>query len=240
MSHTTIIAAETFLGFSGSSRERSCASPTSRNNFSTLAWTGLRWKAKIASAIRFVRAPFMPLPRPRYTILSLMTGVLVVCLVLALFVAHRDHQRRLVAHWFALVSAEANYQNAQRSRQGAERAAAEFIQRILTQDLQQADSEIALALSELQQSRVRLATVKRQCENGDASQSELDESLKVANRALLRLERAKQSKADLPDRTKDRTLNELKGEVERAKAKEATLKALYEEALAREADSFSF
>jgi hypothetical protein len=92
-----------------------------------------------------------------------MIVILIAGVVLAIIVAYRDSERRRSARWFALMAAQANYRNAQLSRQAAEIAVERFPGGNFRQDLQ------------------------------------------------------------------DRMLNELKVELERAEAKEATLKALYEE-----------
>ncbi len=170
----------------------------------------------------------MRLPRPRYTILSLMIVVLVASLVLALFVAYRDARRRRAAHQLAIASAQANYQNAQLTREVAEIAITEYTEGILKPDLETGENEILLAKSDLMRSEERRAAAKRQREPGEAPQPSLAETEKEARRANLRLQHAQERKTNLA-KEKERTLKELFVEVERAKATEARLKAVYEQ-----------
>jgi HlyD family secretion protein len=170
----------------------------------------------------------MRLPRPRYTILSLMLVVLVASLVLAIFVAYRERQRRRANQQITIASAQANYLNAQLTRQVAEIAVTEFTEGILKADLETVESEIVLAKTNLMRAEERLAAAERERKTGDASESSLAESEKEARRAKLRLQHAQERKSKLVTATKERILKELNDEVEAAKANELTKKAVYE------------
>ncbi len=163
----------------------------------------------------------MRLPRPRYTILSLMIAVFVASLVFALFVAYRDARRRRAAHQVQIAWAQANYLNAQLTREVAEIAITEYIEGILKPDLETAESEIVLAKSDLMRAEERLTAAKRQGGNDDAPKSSLEDREKEARRAKLRLQRAQERKTFLAKEARERTLKELAVEVETAKANEA-------------------
>jgi hypothetical protein len=166
--------------------------------------------------------------RPRYTILSLMTVVLVAGLLLAIFVVYRDRYRRVAAQKVATASALANYLNASLTREAAEIAVTEYTEGVLKSDLETVDGEIALAKTDLMRASERLDATKRQAAQGKASDSSLAENDKDARRAKLRLEHALERKTRLAGETKERTLKELNVEVESAKANEALRKAEYD------------
>ncbi len=172
----------------------------------------------------------MRLPRPRYTILSLMTVVLVASLVLAIFVAYRERQRRCALLQQAIALAEANYLNAVLTREVAEIAVTEYTEGILKQDLETADGEIALAKTDLIRAQEKLAAAKRQREQGKAPESSVAESEKEARRANRRLKDAQERKTDLAKDAKERTLKALNDEVNKAKADELARKAAYDQA----------
>jgi hypothetical protein len=81
----------------------------------------------------------MRLPRPRYTILSLMLVVLLASLVLTYIVALREQHRRAIA----LRAALAEYENAKLTREVAEIAVVEYSQSIdrVKLPLAQSDAE---------------------------------------------------------------------------------------------------
>jgi hypothetical protein len=174
----------------------------------------------------------MRLSRPRYTILSLMIVVLIAGLVLAIFVAFRERQRRRAQLQAMIASAQANYLNAQLTRQAAEIAVVEYTEGILKADLETLDGEIALAKTDLMRAQERLAAAKRRHEQDKASESSLAESEKDARRAKLRLQHAEEKKTNLVTETKERTLKDLNDEVKAAKANEAAGKAEYDQARA--------
>jgi len=167
-----------------------------------------------------------------------MIMVLVASLVLAIFVAHRNRQRRRAAHQLAIASAQANYLNAQLTREVAEIAVTEYTEGILKQDLETAESEIVLAKTDLMRVQEWLAAAKRQREPGEAPKSSLAETEKEARRAKLRLQHAQERKIYLAKEAKERTLKELDDEVEGAKANEAVQKAVYEQVKASMMGSF--
>jgi hypothetical protein len=158
-----------------------------------------------------------------------MIVVLVASLVLALFVAHRDRQRRRAAHQVEIAAAQANYRNAQLTREVAEIAVTEYTEGILKPDLETAENEIVLAKSDLMRAEERLAAAKRRREKGEAPEWSLAQREKEARRAKLRLQHAQERKTNLAKEAMERMLNELHGEVERAKADEAAKKAVYEQ-----------
>jgi hypothetical protein len=181
---------------------------------------------------RFIEAHFMQLRRPRYTILSLMILVLVVGSILAIFVAYRDRQRRRALQQLVVAAAQANYLNAQLTRQVAEIAVVEYTEGILKPDLATLDGEIALAKSDLTRAQERLEWAKGRPAEGEALKSTPGENEEEARRAKLHLKNAEQTKATLAKDFKERTLKALNDEVEAAKADEAAKKAAYEKAKA--------
>ncbi len=172
----------------------------------------------------------MRLSRPRYTILSLMIAVLVAGLVLAIFVAFRERQRRRAALQIAIASAQADYLNARLTREVAEIAVTEYTEGILKPDLETVEGEIALAKTDLTRAQERLAATKHESESekGAAPASSMVEREEEARKANLRLQRAQERKTRLVTVTKERTLKELNFEVKSAKATEAARKAEYE------------
>jgi len=167
-----------------------------------------------------------------------MIVVLVASLVLALFVAYRDLRRRSAAQQVAIAAAQANFQNAQLTREVAEIAITEYIEGILKPDLETAENEIVLARSDLMRAEERLAAAKRPSVRGEAPGSSLAEREKEARRANLRLKRAQERKTNLAKEAQERTLKELFNEVESAKANEARRKAVFEQVKAGMMGSF--
>jgi hypothetical protein len=174
----------------------------------------------------------MQLRRPRYTILSLMIVVLVAGVVLAIFVAFRERQRRRAQLQATISSALANYLNAQLTRQAAEITVVEYTEGILKADLETLDGEIALAKTDVTRTEERLAAAKRQRARDKTAESSLADSEKDARRANLRLQHAQEKRTALMTDTKERTLKDLNDEVEVAKANEAARKAEYNQAKA--------
>ena len=171
----------------------------------------------------------MRLSRPRYTILSLMIVVLIASLLLATLVAYRDYKRRLATQQVAIAAAQANYLNAQLTREVAEIAVTEYIEGILKPDLETLKGEIALAESDLMRAEDRLAAAKRRGEKGEDSGPSVAEREKEARRARLRVQHAEERRAYLAKEAAAKTLNELHVEVEKAKADEAAKQAILEQ-----------
>lgn len=174
----------------------------------------------------------MRLPRPRYSILSLMILVLLASLVLAIFVTYRERQRRRALLQQAIALAQWNYLNAELTLEVAEIAVTEYTEGILKQDLETIDGEIALAKTDLMRAQEKPAAAKRQREQGKAPESSVAESEKEARRANRRLKDAQKRKTDLAKDAKERILKELRDEVDKAKADELAKKAAYERAKA--------
>jgi HlyD family secretion protein len=176
----------------------------------------------------------MRLPRPRYTILSLMVVVLVASLILAITVAYR----RRAAEQVAIASAHANYLNAQLTRQVAEIVVTEYTEGILKYDLEAVESEILLAKTHLMRAEEGVAAAKREQKLDDVAKSFLADQEKDARRAKLRLQQAQERKTKLATTTKQRILKELNDEVDTAKADELAKKAVYEQLRAGMMGSF--
>jgi hypothetical protein len=83
--------------------------------------------------------------RPRFTILTLMTLVVIAGLVLTVIVVRRERIARVIALKFA----NANFEKARLTREVAEIAVVEYTEGILKQDIKTVDDEIALARADV-------------------------------------------------------------------------------------------
>jgi hypothetical protein len=159
----------------------------------------------------------MRLSRPRFTIANLMTLVVIASLASLGIVMRIERNRRLAA----LQVAQAKYENAKLTREVAEIAVAEFTEGIFPQDLQSVDIEIGLAKSDLERALRPQGSDKR-----------------VVEQARGRLRQAEQKKTLLETNSKDKMVNDLKGEVARAAAVEQAAKAERDRLIAAQANQW--
>jgi hypothetical protein len=166
----------------------------------------------------------MRLPRPRYTILSLMIVIVLASLVLTIVVAHRERTKRIIA----MQAAQADYQNAMLTREVAEIAVTEYKEGIFAQDLATAESAISLAQSDLARAADRLEWAKRMYGKGSLSKAQqVSEELSL-QKTKFALEQAQTRKKVLVDYTMGKMLKELESEVEKARSDELARKADYD------------
>jgi hypothetical protein len=143
----------------------------------------------------------------------MMAAVFLAAMVLA---GYRFRQDRLDESGFTIVlkGAEANYLNAKLTREVAELALKEYDAGIYRQDLQTVNGEIALAESNLRRARDRVSWtekmhIKQQLEKGQLAYEQL-----AIQQAKYDLEQSQTKKHVLEDYTKEKTLKELRSEVE--------------------------
>jgi HlyD family secretion protein len=124
--------------------------------------------------------------------------------------------------------AEAGYQNAKLTREVAEIAVAEYEEGVFKQDLQTIKGEIALAQKDRQRAEERLEWAKKMKDKGYVSSSGvIAEELGLA-KALFDVEQVTTKKAVLERYTKDKTIKQLKSEVEKCRSDELAKKATFE------------
>jgi hypothetical protein len=122
-------------------------------------------------------------------------------------------QDKLIDQAIAVKRAEADYLNARNARQVAEVAFVEYEQGTFEQELETVQAEIALAESE----KKRAESEKKRPEDRISLQQK-----------IFILEQARTKKSVLVHYTKDKTIKELKSEVEKARSGELAKKAAYE------------
>jgi multidrug resistance efflux pump len=166
----------------------------------------------------------MRLSRPRFTIMSLMTVVVIASLLLTALVAVRERNRRIAA----LQVATAEYEAARLTRQVAESAVARYVKTMYKHDLDTVHGKIDLAEEELKRARSRLDRSKRMVEEGRVSESELAADEQALRQAQDRLDHAERKHTSLGN-TKDRTLAGLVSDLARAKANELAKAARYKQ-----------
>lgn len=124
--------------------------------------------------------------------------------------------------------AEASYQQAKLTREVAETAVAEYEQGAFKQSLETIDGNIALAQAELKRAEDRYERSRRMGERGLLPVYPKTSDKFEFDKARLILEQARTSKDVLLKFTKEKTLKELKAEVEKARADELAKKAAWE------------
>jgi multidrug efflux pump subunit AcrA (membrane-fusion protein) len=128
----------------------------------------------------------------------------------------------------ATKGAEAAYQNAKLTREVAEIAVIEYEQGVYKQNLETALGEIALARSGLKRSEDRLEWSDRMFRKGYIPlKQNISEKLAV-QRARFALEQAQTRKRVLEVYTRDKTIKELKSEVEKTRSVELAKEATWE------------
>jgi RND family efflux transporter MFP subunit len=135
---------------------------------------------------------------------------------------------QLVNQRITTESAKANYQNAKLTREVAEIAVIEYVEGIYKQDLATVDGEISLAKSDLARSDDRVEWANRMFLKGYVSKAQQISEVLSLEKAKFALEQAETKKKVLVDYTKDKTIKELKSEVEKAHSDELAKEATWE------------
>jgi multidrug resistance efflux pump len=131
-------------------------------------------------------------------------------------------------------SAEIASRKAERDRRVAEVAVAEYVEGTFKQEIRTIQGEIALAEAELKRAEDRLKWSNRM--QGQYGSERLNLSVKLSrDQKLFALEQAKTRMVVLEKYTKDKTVKELQGEVEKARLEETARETAYERELEAEA-----
>jgi hypothetical protein len=134
----------------------------------------------------------------------------------------RAHQELIVA------GAEAALRGARLAREAAEAALTEYLDGAFKQSLEMVQSEIALAMAEQKRAEDRVVWSDRMYEKGYVSKAENIADKINLQQKVFAYEQA-QTKREVLDRyTRDRTIKELRSEVERRKAIELAAQAVHE------------
>jgi HlyD family secretion protein len=121
--------------------------------------------------------------------------------------------------------AEASYKQAKLTREVAEVAVVEYKQGVFEQDLKTVNGEIALAESDAKRAQDRLEWSRRMLEKGHVSQAQKVADSLSLEKAKFSLEQATSKRDVLVKYTKDKTIKELRSDVEKARADELSKKA---------------
>jgi HlyD family secretion protein len=120
--------------------------------------------------------------------------------------------------------AEASYEQARLTREVAEVAVTEYQQGTFKQSLETIQGDLARALADLKRAEDRLEWSKRMREKALISPAQLTSDRLDHEKARFALEQAETSKVVLLKYTKDKTVKELRSEVEKARADELAKK----------------
>jgi HlyD family secretion protein len=120
----------------------------------------------------------------------------------------------------ATLGAEAAYQNAKLTREVAEIAVIEYVEGVYKQDLETAKGEIALADSERKRAEDRLAWSNRMYEKGYVSKAQNIADKVSLEQKIFAFEQAQTTLNVLEKYTRDKTIKELKSEVEKTRSDE--------------------
>ena len=121
--------------------------------------------------------------------------------------------------------AESNYLNANLTRQVAEIAVREYVEGVYKQDMATAKGEEALAESDKKRAEDRVVWANHMLEKNYISLAQQISEHLALQRAVFALEQAQTKKKVLEDYTYEKTVMELKSEVEKAKADELAKQA---------------
>jgi HlyD family secretion protein len=154
----------------------------------------------------------MRVPRVRFTTRRLMVVVFAASLIFAAISLFGEHQRRILA----LRELAASYQNAVLTREVAEIAVVEYVEGVFKQEEASAQSEITLAQSDRKRAEERLVWANRLYGG------------RLTLQRTISIEHACTKLKVLEKYTKDKTIRELKSEVEKARADEQAKKAAYD------------
>ncbi|GAC1470529.1 MAG: hypothetical protein NVSMB9_15720 [Isosphaeraceae bacterium] len=124
--------------------------------------------------------------------------------------------------------ADAAYQNAKLTREVAQIAVTEYVEGIFKQDSQTFEGEIALAMSDMRRGEDRLEWSDKMLKKGYISGGQYISEKLALDRAKFSLEQAQTKKNVLQKWTKDKTIKELKSEVEKARSDELAKKATWD------------
>ena len=128
----------------------------------------------------------------------------------------------------ATKGAEASYQNAKLTREVAEIAVTEYVDGIFKQEHETAKGEIALAESDRKRAEDRLVWSNNMFIKGYVSKGQnISEKLSL-DRAIFSFEQAQTKMNVLEQFTKDKTIKELKSEVEKARSDELAKQATWD------------
>ena len=137
-------------------------------------------------------------------------------------------QARLLAQQLATRKAQAFAEIARWTRDLAEIAVAEYEQVTYPKDLETVQGEIKLAEADLKRAEERLEAAKRMWEKGSISKAQkVSEELNL-QKARFTLEQAAAKHHVLTKYTKDKTIKELRSEVEKARSDELAKQATWE------------
>ena len=120
----------------------------------------------------------------------------------------------------ATLGSEAAFQNAKLTREVAEIAVTEYMEGIYKQDLETVNGEIALADSERKRAEDRLEWSNRMLEKGYVSKAQNIADKVGLEQKIFAFEQAQTKKKVLLDYTRDKTIKELKSEVEKTRSDE--------------------
>lgn len=124
--------------------------------------------------------------------------------------------------------AEASYQNAKLTREVAEIAVTEYLEGIYKQEEETARGEIALAQSDLKRSEDRVDWCEKMLKKGYISEGQAISERLSLQKAKFSLEQSQTKLKVLQDYTKEKTIKELKSEVEKARSDELAKQSTWE------------
>ena len=130
-------------------------------------------------------------------------------------------------------AAEAAYRNAKLTREVAEPTVLEYTEGIHKQDMATVLGELRLAAAELTRVIDRVDWASRMHAKGYTSKAQVDAEDISLQKALVALEQAATKREVLEKYTKEKTIKELKSEVEKARAEELVRKATWELEMAK-------
>ena len=125
-------------------------------------------------------------------------------------------------------SAKAAYQNAKLTREVAEIAVVEYTEGIYKQDMETVLGAIKLAVSDMTRVLDRMDWSRKMLAKGYVSKAQVADEEIALQKAFLALQKAMSKRSVLENNTKDKTIKELKGEIEKARADELAKKAAWE------------
>jgi HlyD family secretion protein len=135
---------------------------------------------------------------------------------------------RLTNQKLTTQAAEAAYQNARLTREVAEIAVTEYKDGIFKSDMQTVVGELKLAASDLTRAIDRVEWAGRMHAKGFVTKQQLTSEDLALRKAFLALEKAMNKRTVLETFTLDKTVKELRSEVEKARADELARKATWE------------
>jgi hypothetical protein len=158
----------------------------------------------------------MRLPRVRFTLRWLMLAVVLAGLIFAGIAASRRARQRRID----LLTALAAYEQAHLTREVAAIAVTEYVEGIYKQELETVKGEILLAKAERKRAEDRVVWSDRMFAKGHVSKAQnVADKMSLQQKGLVYEQT--QTKLDVLEKwTKEKTIKELKAEVEKARADE--------------------